>query len=248
MRTRPFDAFCAAQQISPAHVDRNRCDHRLREDRGGGGLEHAGGDVGRHDADAEAAVPVADLVHDHGQGVGFGADRAGRAPDLDQRVAAGPALRQQARQRDVGQELEMVGFAKELGLVGRHEIDQMDRLGLQSAFIEQKTAVFGKIAKPDRADPFAQAALDHGLFGRGHLYATVVMDKLGQPPKILRAKAVDTHHHGFVARSCMRLNTSRNRCHGGRRRSCARLSPNLLRLAACRGCWRAEPSARPLAC
>ena len=92
-------AVAAAQQIALAELRRHRRDHRLGIDRALRHIEHLGGQIGPQDRDAQAAPLLAPVGQHHGERVGLRAGGAGGTPQLDLRLPAGVAIRQQGGQR-----------------------------------------------------------------------------------------------------------------------------------------------------
>ncbi len=180
-----------AQQIAFAHLIGHRFDHVLRKDGACRLLQHRGRDVGGQDGEFPSARDRGgEIGQHHRQRVGFGADRAGRAPDLIGTAGSGP-VGGGFRQAAIGQIGEMAGFAVEIGLVGGDRVDQMHRFGVETALLEHHPAVIAEIgaAQGPRAPP--EPPLDHGLLAGRHLDAGGALDEFGHASEIGTPEQVD---------------------------------------------------------
>ena len=82
----------------------------------------------------------------HGERVGFGADRARRAPDLQGR--AGPGRRLSTRHGVSRQKTEMARLAEEIGLVGGDGIDQLHGFGVEAGLLEHQPQYSFEVGMP----------------------------------------------------------------------------------------------------
>ena len=79
----------------------------------------------------------------------------------------------------------MIRFAKEIRLVGRHAIDQVDEFFIQLAAFEDRAAIIFDPREAEGANSLAQPAFDHRPLRRRQADAGVLLDKprkLGEMP------------------------------------------------------------------
>ncbi len=79
--------------------------------------------------------------------------------------------------------LEVIGLAEEIGLVRRHDVDQMDGFRFEPVLIEQKVAIASSVAWPVARRRRAGGPRACSL-GRRHLDAAVVVDVARQAIEI----------------------------------------------------------------
>src|SRR5690606_53865 len=90
------------------------------------------------------------------------------------------AICRKTRQGAAHHEVEMVGFAKEVSLIGRDAIDEMDRLSLEAVTLEEVIAIVVERCRTCVPQPFPKAPFEHGPLCWRHFNAAIVINELGQ--------------------------------------------------------------------
>src|SRR5689334_14167276 len=78
----------------------------------------------------------------------------------------------------------MARFAEEIGLVGGDHINQMNDFVALSVRTENKIGVFLETPDSEGFEAFLETGLQHGLLGRRHLDANLVIDECAEPVKL----------------------------------------------------------------
>ncbi len=87
------------------------------------------------------------------------------------------------------QELEVLGLAKEVRLVGRREIEEViDLVCLGGLVAEESFVVLGETIQPQLAQPAVQPALQHHLFRGGHFDAKMLCDECAEIRELPRSQ------------------------------------------------------------
>ena len=147
---------------------------------------------------------------DHGDGVSLRADRRCGAPELERRMRAAPQARQQ-RHRPLPQKVEVVRFAEEIRLVGRHAIDQMDEFVVQLAAFENRVTVIFDPRQAKGSNSLAQPAFDHRPFARRQTDARVLLHESGQLSEMPFLKLI---RHGGTQPFTLRHDDNRHAADG----------------------------------
>ena len=101
--------------------------------RGRDALQHVFFDVGGHDLAIPGLGLGEDVLHDHGERIGFFAGGAAGGPDPQGSVSARLLGRQHFRQTVIGERLQLVVLAEHVGFVGGDQVGQ--RLHFRPVFV-----------------------------------------------------------------------------------------------------------------
>ncbi|MGY4411713.1 hypothetical protein ACVWW4_003449 [Bradyrhizobium sp. LB7.1] len=78
----------------------------------------------------------------------------------------------------------MLRLAEEVGLVGRHHVDEMGELGVEMIRLEQIIDILVEVGKVQRAHPLVQPPLEHQPLALRQLDADLALDQFGDGPEV----------------------------------------------------------------
>ena len=174
------------QEITPGQFGGDRRYHFPGIDPGFRELQDTGRDVGAENTELEVD-PGRDHVIEHdGDSIGFHAGRAGGTPDFE-RTGTPTSPTEDLRYGDVPHKVKVGWLAEEIGLVGRHAVDQVDQLGLEMLGVEQVLDILVDVGIVEDADPLQQPPLEHEPLCGGEFYPHLGFDQFGDRTKIMIA-------------------------------------------------------------
>ncbi len=97
---------------------------------------------------------------------------------------------EQARHQGAPHQVEVLGLAEEVGLVGGDDVDQMRQFGLHSVTAEQVSAVKIEVLQLQCTQTAAKPAFHHQPLARRQADAHLPADQVGNAVEVGRGKAV----------------------------------------------------------